>query len=409
MSPGSTPRRIRRGSHPRRHALAAAPLAGALLAGALLAGAVACGVPAAAQHIVPDPPQVAARGHVLMDADTLDVLAESNADERLPPASLTKIMTSYVAASELEAGRIDLSDSVPISVNAWRTPGSRTFVREGTEVELADLLRGIIIQSGNDASVAVAEYIAGAEDAFADMMNFHGESIGLTNSHFTNATGLPSEAQYSTAKDMALIARALIRRYPEHYAIYAERSFEYNGIDQPNRNRLLWRDRTVDGVKTGHTDAAGYCLVASAERDGMRLISAVMGADSDGVRMRESQKLLAYGFRYFETRELYDPDTPLEVSDVWYGESDTVSMGVPESVVVTIPRGRYDDLEATLDLPRAIEAPVTVGQELGELRVSLDDRLVVSAPLVAREAVAEAGFFSRFFEGIAIFFRELVT
>ncbi|MDE0350166.1 MAG: D-alanyl-D-alanine carboxypeptidase [Gammaproteobacteria bacterium] len=404
MSPRSTRWPARRLSHERRRAFA-----GVLLARALLAGAVACGVSAAAQHIVPDPPQVAARGYVLMDADTLDVLAESNADERLPPASLTKIMTSYVAASELEAGRIDLADSVPISVNAWRTPGSRTFLRDGTEVGLADLLRGIIIQSGNDASVAVAEYIAGAEDAFADMMNSHGESIGLTNSHFTNATGLPSEAQYSTAKDMALIARALIRRYPEHYAIYSERAFEYNGIEQPNRNRLLWRDRTVDGVKTGHTDAAGYCLVASAERDGMRLISVVMGAESDGIRMRESQKLLAYGFRYFETRELYDPDTPLKVSEVWYGESDTVSMGVSESVVVTIPRGRYDDLEATMDLPRAIEAPVTVGQELGELRVSLDDRLVVRTPLVAREAVAEAGFFSRFFEGIAIFFRELVT
>ena len=388
MSPASAPSPARRTVPPeprrglaRRRALAAA----------LLAGAVACAVPAAGQGIVPDPPQVAARGYVLLDADTLDVLAETNADERLPPASLTKIMTSYVAASELAEGRIDLSDSVPISVNAWRTPGSRTFVREGTEVVLADLLRGIIIQSGNDASVAV------------------GESIGLSNTHFTNATGLPSEEQYSTAKDMALIARALIQRYPEHYAIYSERSFKYNDIEQPNRNRLLWRDRTVDGVKTGHTDAAGYCLVASAERDGMRLISVVMGAESDGIRMRESQKLLAYGFRYFETRELYDPDTPLKVSDVWYGESDTVAMGVPESVVVTIPRGRYDDLEATLDLPRAIEAPVTVGQELGELRVSLDDQLVVRAPLVAQEAVAEAGFFSRFFEGIAIFFRELVT
>ena len=376
---------------------------------ALLLGAASLAAAAAAQQIVPDPPQVAARGYVLMDADTLAVLAESNGDERLPPASLTKIMTSYVAAAELEAGRIGLSDSVPISVNAWRTPGSRTFVREGTEVPLEDLLRGVIIQSGNDASVAVAEYIAGAEDAFAAMMNSHGESIGLTNSHFTNATGLPSEAQYSTARDMALMARALIRQYPASYALYSERSFKYNGIDQPNRNRLLWRDRTVDGVKTGHTDAAGYCLVASAKRDGMRLISVVMGAESGGIRMRESQKLLAYGFRYFETRKLYGPDAPLKVAEVWYGESEDVPLGVAESIEVTIPRGRYDDLEATLDLPRAIEAPVEVGQELGELRVSLDDRLLVRMPLIAREAVAEAGFFSRLVEGIAIFFRELVT
>ena len=376
---------------------------------ALLLGAAPFAASAAGQQIVPDPPQVAARGYVLMDADTLAVLAESNSDERLPPASLTKIMTSFVAAAELEAGRIGLSDSVPISVNAWRTPGSRTFVREGTEVPLADLLRGIIIQSGNDASVAVAEYIAGAEDAFAAMMNSHGESIGLTNSHFTNATGLPSEAQYSTARDMALIARALIRQYPASYAMYSERSFKYNGIEQPNRNRLLWRDRTVDGVKTGHTDAAGYCLVASAKRDGMRLISVVMGAESSGIRMRESQKLLAYGFRYFETRELYGPDAPLKVAEVWYGEAEEVPMGVAASIEVTIPRGRYDDLEATLDLPRAIEAPVEVGQELGELRVSLDGELLVRAPLIAREAVAEAGFFSRLVEGIAIFFRELVT
>ena len=379
------------------------------VAGALFVGALTCAPAALGQQIVPDPPQVAARGHVLMDADTLAVLAEHNAEERLPPASLTKIMTSFVAAAEIEAGRIALTDSVPISVNAWRTPGSRTFVREGTEVPLADLLRGIIIQSGNDASVAVAEYIAGAEDAFANMMNSHGESMGLTDTHFMNATGLPAPEQYSTAKDMVRIARALIRRFPEHYAIYSERSFEYNGIEQPNRNRLLWRDRTVDGVKTGHTDAAGYCLVASAKRDGMRLISVVMGADSGAMRMRESQKLLAYGFRYFETRALYESDAPLKVAEVWYGESEEVALGVVDPVVVTIPRGRYDDLEAALDLPRGIEAPVAVGQELGRLRVTLDGALIVERPLVAREAVAEAGFFSRLVEGIALFFRELVT
>ena len=400
-SRGNPPNRIGPSRPASRH--------GRSLRWALLAGALACALGASAQPIVPEAPRVAARGHVLMDADTLEILAEHNGDERLPPASLTKIMTSFVAAHELEAGRVALTDSVPISVNAWRTPGSRTFVREGTEVPLADLLRGIIIQSGNDASVAVAEYIAGAEDAFANMMNSHGESIGLTNSHFMNATGLPSPEQYSTARDMALLTRALIHRYPEHYAIYSERSFEYNDIEQPNRNRLLWRDRTVDGVKTGYTEAAGYCLVASAEREGMRLVSVVMGADSEGIRMRESQKLLAYGFRYFETRELYAPEVALKVSEVWYGQAEEVSMGVADAVRVTIPRGRYDDLEATLDLPRAIEAPIVAGQQLGELRVTLDDELVVMTPLIALEAVAEAGFFSRLVEGIALFFRELVT
>ena len=372
--------------------------------------AVVIGLSVAAQPpVIPRSPDIAAKGYILIDADTRKVIVEENSDEPLPPASLTKIMTSYVAAVEVESGRVSLSDAVPVSVEAWKTPGSRMFVREGTQVPLIDLLKGIIIQSGNDASVAVAEYIAGGEQAFADMMNQHAASLGLTGSRFENATGLPREDHYSTARDMVLLTRELIRRYPDHYRIYAERSFKFNDIEQPNRNRLLWRDRTVDGVKTGHTNAAGYCLVASAKRDGMRLISAVMGADSDESRMRESQKLLAYGFRYFETQKLYDTDAPLKTTEVWYGETEQISMGVPQPIYVTIPRGRYDDLKATLKIPRTLEAPIAIGDELGELRVSLDDQLVVKSPLVAREAVVEAGFFSRMFEGIYLFFRELVS
>ena len=375
---------------------------------AALLGAALLAAGAVAQPGIVKPPDIAARGYVLMDADTLQVLAERDGDATLPPASLTKIMTSYVAAAELESGRISLTDQVPVSVNAWRTQGSRMFIREGTEVSLNDLLHGVIIQSGNDASVAVAEYIAGAENTFANMMNDHAAQIGMANTHFANSTGLPNEAQYSTARDMALLTRALIRRFPDHYAIYSKRQFKYNDIEQPNRNRLLWRDRTVDGVKTGHTDAAGYCLVASAERNGMRLISALMGADTEPVRVRETQKLLQYGFRYFETRKLYDADAPLQAAEVWYGEAKEVAIGVPEPIFATIQRGRYDDLQATLDLPCALEAPIAVGEQFGELRVTLDDELIASAPLIAQEAVAQSGFFSRMFEGVYLFFKEFI-
>ncbi len=362
-----------------------------------------------APRVLPDHPAIAAEGYILMDADTSKILAEENSREPLPPASLAKIMTGYVAAVELEAGRIEAADDVPVSVNAWQTPGSRMFVREGTTVVLEDLLRGVVIQSGNDASVALAEFVAGGENAFADMMNQHAALLGMSGSRFANATGLPHDDQYTTALDMAILTRELIRRFPDHYALYSERSFKYNGIEQPNRNRLLWRDRTVDGVKTGYTQDAGYCLVASAERDGMRLISAVMGTESDAVRVRESQKLLSYGFRYFETHRLYDTEAPLKTSEVRYGSADEVSMGVPETIYITIPRGRYDDIEASLDVPGVIEAPIGEGDEVGELRVTLDGETLATSPLIAREAVAELESLARFFEGIYFFFRDLVN
>jgi serine-type D-Ala-D-Ala carboxypeptidase (penicillin-binding protein 5/6) len=325
----------------------------------------------------------------------------------MEPASITKIMTAYVAEIELEAGRISLEDEVPVSVNAWRTGGSRMFIREGTTVSVDDLLRGIIISSGNDASVALAEYIAGSEGAFADMMNAQARELGMTGTHFTNATGLPHPEHYTTAWDIALLTQALIRRYPEHYAIYAERSFSFNNIDQPNRNRLLWRDRTVDGVKTGHTEAAGYCLVASALRGNMRLISVVMGTDSDEARMRESEKLLSYGFRYFETHKLYDGGVPLKTARVWYGRENELRLGAREDVFATITRGRYDQLRAELHVPKLIEAPVQQGQELGTLQLTLDDEPVLRLPLVALESVEEAGILSRFVDFIVLLFRNL--
>jgi len=354
--------------------------------------------------IIPPPPSVAASSYLLIDADTREVLVEHNARETLPPASLTKIMTGYIATVELEAGRITMDDQVPISVKAWKTPGSRMFIREGTTVPLLDLLNGIIIQSGNDASIAVAEHIAGSETAFADMMNQQAALLEMDDSHFVNATGLPDDDHWTSAWDLAKLTISLVKDHPEHYAIYSEKSFTFNDIEQPNRNRLLWRDKTVDGVKTGHTNAAGFCLVASALRGDMRLISVVMGTDSEEARMRESQKLLSYGFRYFETQQLYEASVPLKTAELWYGAQDTVELGVAENVAVTIPRGHYDDLQAEMVLPKVIEAPFEAGAELGELRLMLYDELVYSAPLVALSAVEESGFFSRLWDGAHLFF-----
>jgi D-alanyl-D-alanine carboxypeptidase (penicillin-binding protein 5/6) len=283
------------------------------------------------------------------------------------------------------------------------------FVREGTHVRLEDLLRGVIVQSGNDASVAIAEHIGGSEEAFADMMNQQAIRLGMTMTQYRNATGLPNEDHQTTAWDLALLTRSLIVHFPQSYALYAERSFTFNDIEQPNRNRLLWRDRTVDGVKTGHTEAAGYCLVASARRGNMRLISVVMGTDSEESRMRESQKLLSYGFRYFETQKLYDAGVPLKTSELWYGEAEDIQLGVDSEVFVTIPRGHHNDLKAELKIARLIEAPVNEGQEFGELRLLLDEELIYSAPLVALGAVEEAGFFSRLGDGIYLFFHTLFS
>lgn len=359
--------------------------------------------------IIPPPPKVAASSYLLIDAHTQKVLVEHNSHESLPPASLTKIMTSYIAAVELEAGRIKVEDQVPISVKAWRTQGSRMFVREGTRVELGDLLNGIVIQSGNDASVALAEHIAGSEEAFADMMNQQAVILGMSATQFENATGLPAEGHRTSAWDLALLTNSLIERFPEHYAAYAERSFTFNDIEQPNRNRLLWRDRTVDGVKTGHTKEAGYCLVASALRGNMRLISVVMGTASEEARMQESQKLLSYGFRYFETQKLYAAGVPLKTTQLWYGEAEDIELGVAEEVVVTIPRGHYDSIEAELTLAKVIEAPVAKGDDFGELRLKLHGEVVYRAPLVALDAAAEAGIFSRISDGVYLFFKSFLA
>ena len=380
-----------------------------LVAVLALSALVGRAVTAADAPIVPKAPDIAASSYILVDAGSGKVLAEQGADETLPPASLTKIMTSYVAATELAAGRVSLTDQVPISVKAWRMGGSKMFVREGTEVLLEELLKGVVIQSGNDASVAVAEHIAGDELAFADMMNRQADELGMKLTNFRNATGLPDEEHYTTARDLALLTDALIRQYPDHYAIYAQRSFRFNDIDQTNRNRLLWRDKTVDGVKTGYTKAAGYCLVSSALRDGQRLISVVMGTASDEARMRESQKLLSFGFRYFETRKLYSAGVTLKSADIWYGAEDSVELGITDDMVVTIPRGSSDDVVAEMRLPELIEAPLDQGTQLGELRLTLGGEVIARTPLVVLERAAEAGFFRKAWQGVVLFFTELIS
>jgi D-alanyl-D-alanine carboxypeptidase (penicillin-binding protein 5/6) len=357
--------------------------------------------------VLPPPPQLAATAYVLMDASTGDIIAESGADGQFAPASLTKMMTSYIVEHEISEGNISFNDLVPISVKAWKTEGSRMFVREGTQVRLEDLLRGVIIQSGNDASVALAEYVAGSEEAFADLMNQHAERLGLTNTNFKNATGLPADGHYSSPRDLALIGRALIQDFPEQYAIYKEKYFTYNDIKQPNRNRLLWRDPTVDGIKTGHTEEAGYCLVSSAVRDDMRLISVVLGTTSDQARAQESQKLLAYGFRFFRNYPLYKAGQELNQPKVWKGINDSVSLGLAADLSLTIPRGSENQLAATLDLPEVIEAPLAAGEVVGHLLVTLEGEEVAREPLLALQAVPEAGFVKAIWHSIVLFFQGL--
>jgi len=346
---------------------------------------------------IPAAPKLQASGYLLVDATNGEILVEHNAEEPLPPASLTKMMTAYIAEREITEGRLSFDDQVPVSVKAWKTGGSRMFIREGTEVRLEDLLRGIIIQSGNDASVAVAEYIAGSEDVFADVMNQTAISLGMTNTQFKNATGLPQEGHYTTAKDLSILAARIIQDFPDTYPIYEEKNFTYNGIKQANRNSLLFRDPTVDGLKTGHTEEAGYCLVASAERDGFRLISVVMGTASEKAREQETTKLLQYGFRYFSGKTVFAAGEPLPESarKVWFGEMESVDLAPTEPLYVTLPLGRESAIQATLDAPDTLDAPLEAGAVVGTVKIMLGERVLAESPVAVAEAVPEGGLFKR--------------
>jgi D-alanyl-D-alanine carboxypeptidase (penicillin-binding protein 5/6) len=343
----------------------------------------------------PAPPAIDASGYLLVDFDSGTVLAEKDAQQQLEPASLTKIMTAYAIFHELRNGSVSVDDEVVVSEKAWKTPGSRMFIEVNKRVSVEDLLKGMIIQSGNDASVALAEHIAGSEGAFANLMNDHARRLGMQNTNFVNSTGLPDAQHYTTPADIAKVTAAMIREFPDFYRYYSVREFTYNDIRQHNRNSLLWRDDSVDGVKTGHTEAAGYCLVSSARRDNMRLISVVMGTDSEKARARESQALLNYGFRFFETHRLYGANESLLRTRVWMGASEQVSVGLARDLFVTIPRRSYDRLDARTEIRSSLEAPLQAGETVGDLVVDLDGETIARRSLVALTTNEEGGLWRK--------------
>lgn len=365
----------------------------------------------ATSNVIPAPPDLGVAAYILVDADSGEVLVEKNADQRLPPASLTKMMTSYVLSYELASGRVKPTDLATVSENAWAKnfPGSSLmFIQVGTQVNLDDLHRGIIISSGNDACVAVAEHLAGSEAGFADVMNQHAKMLGMTNTHYMNSHGLPHPDHYTSARDLARLAVAIIKNFPADYSLYKEKEFVFNDIKQPNRNRLLWRDPTVDGLKTGHTQEAGFCLVSSAKRDGMRLISVVMGSKSEESRAQESQNLLSYGFRYFKTHKLYSAGDVLKEVRIWGATKEKVALGISKDVYLTIPLGRDKDVTAELQLDEVIKGPVNGGDEKGTVIIKLPEKELMRVPLVAQESVEASNIFSRLIDQMVLFFRKLL-
>jgi D-alanyl-D-alanine carboxypeptidase (penicillin-binding protein 5/6) len=369
-----------------RHTRSTAPLVFSLLAVLLLLTSLRV---TAAALPVPEAPQLSARGYILVDYSSGQILAEQGANDRLEPASITKLMTAYVVFTALREGAIKLDDQVLVSEKAWRMEGSRMFIEVGHRVPVEDLLRGMIIQSGNDASVALAEHVAGSEGAFSDLMNRHAQQLGLNGTHFVNSTGMPDPDHYTTARDIAVLTRALIRDFHEHYKLYSERKYTYAGITQYNRNKLLWQDDSVDGVKTGYTASAGYCLVTSANREGMRLISVVLGTKSERARARDSKALLNYGFRFYESHVLYQAGTELARARVWMGAENEMPLSLAEDLIVVIPRGKYQQMKATMEIDASITAPVAKGKALGKVVVMLEGAQLVETPLVASNEMEE--------------------
>ncbi len=357
-------------------------------------------------NAIPQAPNISANSYVLMDFHSGRILAENNQDMAVDPASITKMMTAYVVFSELKAGTLSLSDQVTVSEKAWRTGGSKMFIEVDKQVSVEDLIYGMIIQSGNDACVALAEHIAGSEEVFVNMMNQHAVSLGMADSHFVNTTGLPSDEHKVTANDVAKLGRAIIHQFPEWYPIFAEKEFTFNKIKQHNRNTLLWKDPSVDGFKTGHTEAAGYCLAASAVRNGMRLISVVMGTESEKARADETQKLINYGFRFFETHKLFNGSDERIKAEIWKGEKENVSIGLKEDLFITIPKGQYENLQAHVNLPSTLTAPIPKNTQLGNISVKLNDELVAEVPLVSLEEAVSGGWWTRTIDGIGLWFAE---
>ena len=368
----------------------------ALVVAAQLAAEEPTAAPAVAAAVAPVAlPKPVSKSYYLIDFSTEKVLSASGADVQLPPASLTKLMTAYVVFGALQSGRIRLDDHAHVSAKAWRTGGSRMFIDVNSDVAIEDLLRGLLIQSGNDAAVALAEHVAGSVDAFVAEMNAAASKLGMQNTVFRNPHGLPTRGHYTTARDLAVLAKAIIDEFPDFYSLYAEREFSYNGIEQHNRNALLWRDPSVDGMKTGYTESAGYCLVTSAKRDGMRLIAVVLGAPSPRVRNDGAQKLLEYGFANFETHKLYSAGQELDNARIWGGKVEFAGLGLTEDIYVTIPRGGYPKLAASMDVLAQLAAPLARGTQVGEVSISFDGAPLRRSPLVVLTNVLDGGVWAR--------------
>jgi serine-type D-Ala-D-Ala carboxypeptidase (penicillin-binding protein 5/6) len=357
----------------------------------------------------PSAPNLSGSGYILMDAMSGRILAQKNADTKLPPASLTKLMSMYIISSALKNGQMQLTDKVRISSKAWKTEGSRMFVKVGDEVPAKELIQGVIVASGNDATVALAEHVAGTEEGFTALMNQQAKILGMNNSHFLDSTGLPNKDHFSTAHDLAILTQAYIQHFPEDYSFYSEKWFSYNNIKQPNRNRLLWRYSYADGLKTGHTNEAGYCLVASAKKDGMRLISVVMGEPNDQARTEDSIRLLTYGFRFFETHKLYNAETPVINAQVWQGQNSEAQLGVADDFYVTIPTGQFKRLKAALVLPNPLKAPLIKGQQYGMVNVTLNNQVIASKPLIALSDNPAGGIWRRATDSVKFNFHKYFT
>ena len=351
---------------------------------------------------IPAPPALSASSYIIADADSNRIITEKEADTPMEPASLTKIMSGYLVFQALDEGLISLQDKVLISQKAYKMEGSRMFIEARSLVPVEDLIQGMIVQSGNDATVALAEHIAGTEEAFTEMMNNEAKVLGMKHTHYMNSTGLPDPNHYSTAHDILILTRALIKGFPKYYKWYSQKSFTWAGIKQSNRNKLLWRDKRVDGVKTGHTQSAGFCLVASAREKGMRLISVVMGTKDKNARIRQSQALLNYVFRYYETRTLYKKNEKLVETKLWKGAESSLPLGANEDIIVTYPKGQGDNLKAQIDRPKLLEAPVNAGDPMGRLTISLDGKALKQTPLVALKNIPEGGFLTRMTDSVLL-------
>lgn len=371
-----------------------------------LSGTVPASSPVASKPLItPSAPTLNAKAYILIDVNSGKIIAEKNSEEKLPPASLTKMMTLYVISNALHNQQIHLNDNVHISRDAWKTGGSRMFVKEGQDVAIEDLLKGIIVDSGNDACVAMAEHLGGSEPGFAEIMNQQAQNLGMKDSHFTDSTGLPDPNLHTTAKDLAILGRALINDFPQYYHWYKQKWFTYNAIRQPNRNRLLWRDNQVDGVKTGHTNDAGFCLVSSAKRDNMRLLAVVMGSPSESARADDSERLLNYGFRFFETHELYKTGQTITETPIYKGSANKLTVGLRDDQFVTIPNGQYQRLSINTKVPQNLQAPIAKGDAIGELVIQFDDNVISTQPLYALEDIEKGGIFTRMKDSVRLAFR----